>query len=230
MESFGPDPSWSKLYRVGGASALVFVALVLIPVVLVFVAPVPPTEGRALLEYIGANKDVYLIELVCFVGLAVPALVVFAAVAAAVKHVDKSIAAIGALFGIGSEIIALALGSSPQSLHGGLVILADSYAAAGTDPQRAALASSADTLIAATNAVSWAGILTAAAILLLSLLMRRGPFGTATAVLGILTGAIGIPFEALRPLIGPVYMVYGLALPVWFAMAGAALLRVNRTA
>lgn len=230
MEPVGPDPSWSKLYRVGGVSALGFVALVLIPVVLVFLAPLPPTEGKALLEYIAANKAVYLIELVCFVGLAVPALVVFAAVAAAVKHVDKSIAAIGALFGIGSEIIALALGSSPQSLHGGLVILADSYAAAATDPQRAALASSADTLIAATNAVSWAGILTAAVIMLLSLLMRRGPFGTATAVLGILTGAIGIPFEALRPLIGPLYMVYGLALPVWFAMVGAALLRVNRAA
>ena len=40
-----------------------------------------------------------------FVGLAVPALVVFTAVAVALKGVDKSIAAIGGLFGIASEVI-----------------------------------------------------------------------------------------------------------------------------
>lgn len=227
MESVGPDLSWSKLYRAGGISGLVFVVLVLVPVALVFIAPLPPTEGHALLQYIAAHKAVYLTELVCFVGLAVPALVVFAAITAAVKHVDKSVAAIGALFGIGSEIIALALGSSPQSLHGGLVVLADGYATAATDSQRASLASSADTLIAATNAVSWAGILTAAAILLLSLLMR-GSFGSLTAVWGIITGAIGIPSEALRPLIGPLYMAYGLALPVWFALVARKLVKISR--
>ncbi len=84
------------------------------------------------------------------------------------EGVDKSIAAVGGLLGVASEIIALALGSSPQSLHGGLVVLSDSYAAAGTDAERAGLVSAADALIAATNAVSWAGILTAAAILVLS--------------------------------------------------------------
>ena len=99
----------------GGWSAVLFVLLVLVPLALVFLAPVPPTEGAALLEYIAAHKVVYLTELVCFVGLAVPALVVFSAVAVALKDVNKSVAAIGGLFGIASEVIALALGSSPQS-------------------------------------------------------------------------------------------------------------------
>ncbi len=228
MGSVGPDPSWSRLYRAGGISALVFVLLVVVPVVLVFVAPLPPTEGAALLAFIAANKVLYLTELVCFVGLAVPAMVVFLAVAVAVKDLDKNTAAIGGLFGIASEVIALALGSSPQSLHGGLVLLSDGFAAARTDAQRASLASSADTLIAATNAVSWAGVLTAAAILLLSLVMRRGVFGMPTAVFGILTGAVGILCEAFRPLIGGVYLLYGLALPVWFGMVGWRLLRISR--
>ena len=108
--------------------------LVLVPVVLVFVAPVPPTHGAALLEYIAAHKVVYLTELVCFVGLAVPALVVFSALAVALKDANKSIAAIGGLFGITSEVIALALGSSPQSLHGGLVVLSNAYQTAGGTP------------------------------------------------------------------------------------------------
>jgi len=228
MGSADPDASWSPLYRAGGIAAGVFVLLVAVPVVLVFAAPLPPTEGASLLAYIAANKMVYLTELVCFVGLAVPAMIVFLAVGVAVKGLDKSLAAIGGLFGVASEIIALALGSSPQSLHGGLVLLSDDYAAAQTDAQRVSLVSSADTLIAATNAVSWAGILTAAAILTLSMVMRRGVFGMPTAVLGILTGAVGIVCEAFRPLIGPVYLLYGLALPVWFGMVGWGLLRISR--
>lgn len=224
----GADGSWARLYRVGGVAGLLFVVMVVIPLGLVLAAPVPPVEGGPLLAYIAAHKTVYLIELICFVGLSVPALVVFVAVAVAVNGVDKSTAVLGGLLGVASEIIALALGSSPQSLHGGLVVLSDSYVAAGTDAERAALASAADALIAATNAVSWAGILTAAAILVLSALMGRSDFGRALAVLGVLTGAIGIFSEALRPMIGPAYLLYGLLLPLWFALVGRTLLRLGR--
>lgn len=38
-----PDPTWGLLYKAGGWSALLYVLLVLVPVVLVFVAPLPPT-------------------------------------------------------------------------------------------------------------------------------------------------------------------------------------------
>ena len=227
-EPAGPDISWAPLYRAGALSALLYVLLVLVPVVLVFVAPVPPTDGRALLEYIDAHRVVYLTELVCFVGLSVPALVVFGALAAALGRANKSVAAIGGLFGIASETIALALGSSPQSLHGGLVVLSDSYWAAGSDAQRAGLVSAADALIAATNAVSWAGILTAAAILVLSLVMRKASFGRVVGILGVVTGAAGILSEALRPMIGSAYLLYGLLLPIWFLLVGWKLLRLGR--
>lgn len=223
-----PDPSWGPLYRAGGVAALLYVLLVLVPVVLVFVAPVPPTEGHALLQYVTDHKVVYLTELVCFVGLSVPALVVFSALAVALKDLNKTMAAIGGLFGLVSEVIALALGSSPQSLHGGLVVLSNSYLAADTDAQRADLASAADALIAATNAVSWAGILTATAILLLSSIMRRGIFGKAVGTFGMVTGAAGIVSEALQPVIGPTYLLYGLLLPIWFALVGSKLLRLDR--
>lgn len=224
----GPDMSWAPLYRAGAWSALLFVLLVLVPVVLVFVAPVPPTDGRALLEYIDSHKVVYLTQLVCFVGLSVPALVVFGALAVALGRLNKSMAAIGGLLGITSETIALALGSSPQSLHGGLVVLSDAYTAAGTDAERTGLVSAADALIAATNAVSWAGILTAAAILVLSLTMRQGHLGRTVWILGVVTGAAGLVSEALRPAIGSAYLLYGLLLPTWFALVGWTLLRLDR--
>jgi len=164
-----PDPSWKGLYAAGSLSALVFVILV-----------------------VASNKTVYLAELICFVGLSVPALVVFLALSLALKHLDRNLAAIGALLGISSEVIALAVGSSPQSLHGGLVLLSDQFAAAGTEAQRLAFSTAAEGLTASTNAVSWAGVLTAARILVLSLAKRKGLFHKAVAWIGIATGALGI--------------------------------------
>jgi len=158
----------------------------------------------------------------------VPALVVFGAVAVALEGANKSMAAIGGLLGVVSEVIALALGSSPESLHGGLVVLSNSCTATRTAADLAGLVSAADALVAATNAVSWAGILTAAGILILSLVARAGHLGRLVAGLGVLTGIIGILSEVLRPMIGPAYMVYGLLLPAWFALVGWNLLRLGR--
>ncbi|HET8617205.1 MAG TPA: hypothetical protein VFL94_16915 [Actinomycetales bacterium] len=222
------DASWATLFRWGGVAGVLFVVLVVIPLVLLATAPVPPVEGGPLLTYIADHRAVYLTQLICFVGLSVPALVVFTAVAVALKGVDKITALVGGLLGVGSEVIALSLGSSPQSLHGGLVGLSDSYVSATTDVERAGLAAAAEALIAATNAVSWAGVLTAAAILVLSALMGRSEFGRALAVIGVLTGAVGIVSEALRPAIGPAYLLYGLLLPLWFALTARALLRLAR--
>lgn len=224
----GPDPSWSRLYLVSGVAALVYVVLVLLPVALLFAAPLPPTEGRALLEYVAAHRVVYLTELICFVGLAVPALVVFAGLTVALKGLDRTTAAIGGLFGIVSETIALAMGSSPQSLHGGLVVLSNSYLTADSEAERAALSAAADALIAATNAVSWGGVLTAVAILLLSWVMRRGVFSRAVGTFGVVTGAAGIVSEVVPSLIGWGYLLYGLMLPTWFALVGLNLLRLAR--
>lgn len=220
---------WQALYRMGAVAALVFVVMVLIPVVVVFTAPVPPVEGSALLEYIADHRALYLIQLVCFVGLAVPALVVFAAAGVALAGVNRSLALVGGLFGIASETVALAVGSSPQSLHGGLVVLSDAYATAGTDAQRTSLVSAADGLIATANGMPWAGVLTAAAILILSLVMRTPVFGRALAVLGVLTGALGLVAEVLRPMLGVGYALYGLLLPVWFGWVGWRLFRLGRT-
>ncbi len=77
---------------------------------------------------------------------------------------------------------------------------------------------------------SWprGGILTAAAILILSVIMRRGSFGKSVGTLGVVTGALGIVSEALQPMLGFGYLLYGLLLPTWFALVGWKLLRLDR--
>ncbi|MEO8287633.1 MAG: hypothetical protein ABI670_14490 [Chloroflexota bacterium] len=223
------DPSWRNLYRIGVVSAGLSVLLIIVPIVLVFTVPQPPFAGGAeVLRYIASNKPVYLIEFVSFVGLGLPALVVFLALYAALKHLDKSFTALGAMIGIASEIMALAYNSSPPSLNGGLLYLSDQYTAAATDAQRASLASAAESLMAVSNTpVNAIGILTALGILLISLPMLRGVFSRGVAYLGIATGVVGIVCEPLRDLIGPAYFVYGLLLPAWFIAVGWKLYRLG---
>jgi hypothetical protein len=226
--AFSPDPSWRPLYAVGSAAALLYVVMIIVPLVLVFTVPQPPASGgAAVLQYIASHTTVYVTELICFVGLSVPALLVFLALSVSLKELGKNLVVVGALFGIVSEILALALNSSPPSLNGELVYLSGQYATASTDAQRVALATAAEGFIASANAVSAAGILTALGILLLSVVMLKGA-GTGAAILGIVTGAIGIVFEALRPLIGMAYAVYGLLLLAWFIVAGWKLLLMSR--
>ena len=62
--------SWSLLYGAGAVSAFAYVLMILVPLVLLVVQPQAPISGgAAILEYIAAHKAVYLVELICFVGL-----------------------------------------------------------------------------------------------------------------------------------------------------------------
>ncbi len=218
------------LFLAGAIAALVTLVMTIVPLALVFGVPQPPLSGGAeLLRYIGSNKAVYILELATFAGLGLPALVVFLSLAVALKDRDRTLAVVGGVIGVGSEIIALAVNSSPPSLHAGLVVLSDQFAAAATEAGRAALAAAADGLMAIANTVTPAGIMTALAILLLSIAMVRGPFPKWFAWVGVVTGALGAFSEALRNLIGAAYALYGLLLLVWFAGVGLVLFRLSRT-
>ncbi len=228
LEEASADPSWRDLYRAGSISAILYIVLIIVPLVLLFVAPLPPaTGGVAILDYIAAHKAIYIIELVTFVGLGIPAIIVFLAISVALKQVNKSYAAVGGLLAIASEVAAIAYNSSPQSLSSSLILLSDHSLAATGDAQRLALATAAEGLLAMANAVGGAGILTALGILILSLLMLKGVFPKSVALVGILTGAFGIVSEALRPLMGMVYSLYGLLLLIWFLQVGWSLHRLG---
>ena len=105
-----PDPSWRGLYRAGGVSAVLFVVLTIVSIVLIFTTP-QPSHARAGLPpsstspHIGQSTS---LEQVLFVGPSVLAMVVFLALYVALKHLSKSYAAIGAVVGIAAVVLALA--------------------------------------------------------------------------------------------------------------------------
>ncbi len=223
-----PDPSWRDLYRAGSISAVLFVVLILAAIVLIVVAPPPVSaDGATTLQYIASHKVLYTIEQVLWLAPSVFAAVVFLALFQALKHLNKSYAALGALAGF----VSWALGLAIPTTGGGapvLVYLSDQYMTAATAAQHTAFATAAEVFIAGNNITYAAGILAPVGILIISLVMLKGVFPKGVAYLGIVTGALGIVSEALRPLIGPGYFVYGLLLPAWFLVVGWKLYRLAR--
>src|SRR5438128_109078 len=206
-DSPSPDPSWRGLYLAASVCGLLFVVLnVAAIVILAIIPPAPSSGGAATLQWIASNKTAYTLELILFLAPSVLAMIVFLALYMALKHVNKSLAAIGALIAIVSQIIGLAYNSSPQSLNGALVLLSDQYVAATNAVQRAAFATAAESLIAVANAVNASGILFSIGILIISLVMLKGVFHKGIAYLGVVTGVIAILSEAFRPFIGIGYI------------------------
>lgn len=70
------------------------------------------------------------------------------------------------------------------------------------------------------------GVLQTLGLLLIGLVMLRGTFSPWLARLGVLTGAVGIVCEVLRPVLGGAYAAYGLLLFAWLAWVAVALWRV----
>lgn len=110
-----------------------------------------------------------------------------------------------------------------------LVYLSDQYVAAADPTQRALYAAAAEGLIAQNVVPTVFGVLEPVGILIMSLVALRGKRLRAVAWLGILTGAVGIVGEALRPVLGAAYAVYGLLLLAWFLAIGWALVRMARS-
>jgi hypothetical protein len=225
-----PDLSWSSLYRAGGISAALFVVSILVAIVIIIIAPPPlNADGATTLQYIAAHKVLYTTEQVLWLVPSVFAAVVFLALYQALKHLNKSYAASGALAGFVSWVLGLAIpttgGGAPV-----LVYLSDQYMAATTAAQHTAFATSAEVFIAQNNTTSASGILAPLGMLILSFVMLKGVFPRGVAYLGIVTGAFGIISEALRPITGPGYFIYGLLLPTWFLVVGWELYRLARNA
>ena len=221
----GSDPTWRGLYRAGSISAILFVVLNVTAIVLDFTAPPPLSGGVATLEFIAQNRRVYILEQILWLVPGIFAMVVFVALYPALKHLNKSYAALGAAVGGASWALTLAIPTTTRGAPA-LVYLSDQYAAATTAAERAVFATAAEALVAQNNTPTIVGILTTVGILIISLVMLKGVFHRVVAYLGIATGVVGISSEALRFVLPAVYGVYGLLLFGWFIAVGWTLYRL----
>jgi hypothetical protein len=154
-----------------------------------------------MLEYVDAHRTVYIVRQLLWLAPSLFLMVVFLALAVALRHQGKSFAAIGGLIAIASWAVSFAW---PTTGDGSLamVVLSDRYADAGTLAERAPFVAGAEVLIALNDVPAVIGVLQTLGILLISLLMLRGTFPQGVAWLGTATGAIGVISEVLRPVLG----------------------------
>jgi hypothetical protein len=190
------------------------------------VPPAPTAGGAATLEYIAAHRSIYILEQILWLAPSILLTVVFLALYPAIKHLNRSYAAIGAVLGVVSWAVTLAYpatgGGAPA-----LVSLSDQYVAAATEAQRTAFAAAAEGFIAQNYVPTVMGVLETVSILIVSLVMLQGVVRRSVAYLGIATGTVGIVCEALKPVVGLGYIAYGLLLFAWLIAIGWALYRLG---
>src|SRR5674476_103388 len=224
----GPDPSWRLLYRIGGVSAWIFVAMIVAGIVIAIAVPPPPTDGTATLSYIAAHRTLYIVEQQLWLVPGVFAMVTYLALYPALKHLDRSLAALGAVVGGSAWALTLAIPTTTTGAPA-LVYLSEQFMATADPARRVAFATAAETLIAQNRTTVVVGPLTTVGLLIVSIVMLKGVFPKAVAYLGVATGVLGISAEALRMVFEGFYVIYGVLLPIWMGAVGWNLYRLGRS-
>lgn len=213
------------LYLVAGIAAILFVVLLILALVIDFMATPPVHGGVETLEFIAANKVLYIAEQILWILPSVLPVVVFVALYVALAPVSRSWALLATVVGGLPWALLLAV---PVSSRGSLslVYLSDRYSAAGSEGERGVFATAAEAIIAENNTPAIAGLLSPVGIFLVSLVMLKGVLPRATAWLGLVTGALGLLSEALRFVAPSFYWGYGVLLWAWFIAVGVSLIRL----
>jgi hypothetical protein len=194
------DSNWNSLYKIGGAAALIMVAITLAQVVLFAVSP-PPLEGTAVDWFVLFQKNALLgllgfeVLLIVYVLLSV---LVSVALFAALRPASQSLTA---LFLVLSVIGGMAFVVARPAFE--MLSLSSQYSDATTDVQRSAILAAGGVMIAIFHGTAFqvsyilgsiTGLLIAAAML------RSGVFSRTTAYLRI--GSSVFDFGIFIPGIG----------------------------
>jgi hypothetical protein len=225
----GVDSSWKGLYKVGGISAILYIVLALVvPTVQVLTMEyfelTAEYGGAEFLQFIAENRFWWLILQTIVLGTSVLAIVAFVALFVALKHVDKSYAALGAVVAVTCQLLFMAY--YPVLL--GMIYLSDKFVTAPAN-QQAMLGTAAESLIAINNAFnplyeSLFGI----SILIFSLVMLKGVFHKSIAYLGIATCAAAFIALSLWPIVGVNYFWWWVFFFVWFTAVGWKLYQLGK--
>lgn len=223
------DPSWKSLYKIGGISAILYMVLALIvPTLQVltmeYFEMTAEYGGAEFLLFIAENRLWWLIAQTLLLGGSILAIVAFVALFAALKHIDKSYAAIGAVIAVTTQILFIAY--YPVLL--GTIYLSDKFVTASAD-QQVLLGTAADSLMAINNAFNpLYEPLLAISILFFSLVMLKGVFNKSVAYLGIATCAAAIIGISLWPIVGVGYFWWWIFYLVWFIAVGWKLYQLGK--
>jgi hypothetical protein len=225
----GVDPSWKSLYKIGGISAILYIVLALVvPTVQVLTMQyfdlTAEYGGAEFLQFIAENRFWWLLVQTLVLGTSILAIVTFVALFVALKHIDKSYAALGAVIAVTCQLLFIAY--YPVLL--GIVYLSDKFVTASVN-QQAILATAAESLMAINNAFnplyeSLFGI----SIMIFSLVMLKGVFHKSIAYLGMATCVAAFVALSLWPILNVNYFWWWSLFFIWFTAVGLKLYRLGK--
>lgn len=225
----GPDPSWKGLYKVGGISAILYIVLALVAptlqvLTMKYFELTTEYNGAQFLQFIAENRFWWLILQTLVLGTSILAIMTFVALFVALKHIDKSYAALGAVIAVTCQLLFMAY--YPVLL--GTVYLSDKFVTASVN-QQAILATAAESLMAINNAFNpLYEPLFGASILFFSLAMLKGVFHKSIAYLGVATCVVAFIAIALWPIINVNYFWWWALFFIWFTAVGLKLYRLSK--
>jgi len=100
-----PDPSWSPLYRAGAVAAGLTVILYVLALLMYVLAPAPPLAtagGAATLDYVAAERAIYIIRQLLWLAPSLLLMVVVLALTVVLLRRSRSFAAIAGVIAISS--------------------------------------------------------------------------------------------------------------------------------
>jgi hypothetical protein len=223
------DDRWRVLFRAGGVAALLSALFIPIQIV-VFVASNPPFDGTAA-DWFALLSDDRLVGLVdldlLLVADNVLLIPILLALYVLLRRAQASVMLLATAFGFTSVAMYIATNPAVE-----MASLADTYAGAATEAERASALAAAETLLA-----TWQGTAFQTAYLVGSLagiaigavMLRSGVFGRPTAYMAILGNAIGLGLYL--PEIGVYVSVFSvLFLEVWYVLVARRLFVLGRDA
>ncbi len=195
--------------------------------VLALIASGPPPSNAAMyLQALTASRTPYLIRSALFYLVDILILPVTLAIFFVLKGVNRSRALLASALLLLGAAVDLAAGFNTS-----LPSLADGYAAATTDAQRAAFLAAAQSAIATGNATGLLVILLISiGVVMIGSVMLKSIFTKRVAYLGLATGIVGIIWSAgssFSSIIEILILVYFLLLAIWLFAIGARLYRLS---
>lgn len=212
------DPGGRGLYRVGGLCALALGAAYVVTLALYAVVGAPPSGGEAWLEYAAGKTAAWW----AILGLSVLTDFLFLPVALALylalRGVDRNAMLLATAF-IGLFVVLDLAITWPN--YAALIALGSTYAAA----------SYASAVLTSTLAGVYNIVTLSVGILIVGVVMLKGPFGKGAAYVGVATGVLGVVSVAgplLVSALGVAIIVASALTTLWLCLVGYRLYRLGQ--
>ncbi len=219
--------SWTGLYRIGGAAALIIAVLIPLQAIVFIVSP-PPSTVIDYLTLFQNNKllGLFHLDFLMLVDqvLMVPILL---ALYVALRRASESLMAISTVL----AFLGIAAYFASREATVTMLALSDQYAAATTDAQRAVLLAAGQAMLAMYNGTAFHisyNIGQLAGIIISAVMLRDHAFSRVAAWAGILGNLVG--WGLYVPTIGIYISLFSvLGLWIWYTLVGRKLLQMGQS-